>query len=149
MRWRPDHGRELLGELPWLGVSMLGLVAMFSLEHFVVHKQIVLPALEITAEPPLWMWGAMFVPELVVFFAAGWRLRSWAEVVGYAGAGAIVREGFHYLLALAKEPGHVNAFQDPLSDFAVYAPAIALAYALVLSLAAWSGRGEGRLAVWG
>ncbi|HEY6101396.1 MAG TPA: hypothetical protein VIW03_18300 [Anaeromyxobacter sp.] len=147
MRLRPEHPREILHELPWLALAMIGLVAMLALEHYLVYKQIVLPALQITAEPPLWMWGAMFVPELVVFFAAGWRLRSWSDVGGYAIVGATVREGVHYVLARAGEPGHIDALRDPFSDFVVNWPAIALAYALVLGLAAWSGRQEGHLAV--
>lgn len=145
MRLKPEHPREILHELPWLAVSLAGLAAMFTLEHFFVYKQIVLPALEITAEPPLWMWGTMFVPELVVLFAAGWRLRSWSAVAAYAIAGSTVREGFHYLLSRAGEPGYVSTFVDPFSDFAVHGPAIAIAYACVLGLAAWSGRREGRL----
>ena len=97
------------------------------------------------AEPPLWMWGALFVPELVVFFASGWRLRTWPSVVAYAAAGATLREGFHYLLARAGEPGHIDALKDPFSDFAVKWPTILVAYVLVLALAGWSGRHEGRL----
>ncbi len=141
----PGHPREVLHELPWLVGSMAGLAAMLILEHFLVYKQIVLPALEITAEPPLWMWGAMFVPELVAFFAAGWRLRSWVVVAAYAAIGATVREGIQYLLSRAGEPGYGSSFVDPFSDFAVHWPPIALAYACVLGLAAWSGRQEGRL----
>jgi len=132
-------------ELPWLAASMIGLVAMLTLEHFFVHKQIVLPTLEITAEPPLWMWGSMFVPELVVCFAAGWRLRSWSMVLAYALLGALLREYYHYQLALQAEPGHTTAFGDPFSDFAVHWPAVAVAYVLVLGLAAWSGQHEREL----
>jgi hypothetical protein len=145
MRVKPEHSREVLDELPWLGLAMIGLVATFALEHFFVYKHILLSALEIVAEPPLWMWGSLFVPELVVFFAAGWRLRSWSAVVAYAAAGATLREGFHYLLARAGEPGHIDALKDPFSDFAVKWPTIAVAYVLVLGLAAWSGQREGRL----
>lgn len=145
MRVTPRSPREILHELPWLAASLFGLVAMFVLEHFVVHKQIVLPALEITAEPPLWMWGSMFVPELVVFFAAGWRLRSWGAVGAYALLGAAAREYFHYQLARLGEPGHATAFGDPFSDFAVHWPAVTIAYVLVLGLAAWSGQHERQL----
>ncbi|HEY6003713.1 MAG TPA: hypothetical protein VIV57_12620 [Anaeromyxobacter sp.] len=145
MRIRPEHPREVLDELPWLGLATIGLLVTFALEHFIVHKQIILPALEIVAEPPLWMWGSMFVPELVVCFAVGWRLRSWTAVLAYAAAGASLREGFHYLLARAGEPGHIDALKDPFSDFAVKWPTIAVAYVLVLGLAAWSGQREGRL----
>ena len=145
MRLAPAHPREILHAVPWLALSMAGLAAMFALEHFFVYKQIILPALEITAEPPLWMLGAMFVPELVVFFATGWRLRTWSAVLVYAVAGATLREGFHRLLARAGEPGYVESFVDPFSDFAVHWMPIAVAYACVLGLAAWSGRQEGRL----
>lgn len=145
MRIGPKRAGDVLAELPWFAFAMVALVAMFALEHYFVHRQIILPALEITAEPPLWMWGSMFVPELVAFFAAGWRLRSWAAVVVYAAVGAMAREAFHYWLARVAEPGHVDAFKDPLSDFAVSTLEIAVAYALVLGLAAWSGRGEARL----
>ena len=145
MRLGPAHPREIVHELPWLAASMLGLAATFTLEHFFVYKQIILPALEITAEPPLWMLGAMFVPELVAFFAAGWHLRSWGAVVVYAVSGATLREGFHRLLARAGEPGYVETFVDPFSDFAVHWMPIAIAYACVLGLAAWSGSREGRL----
>jgi hypothetical protein len=145
MRLRLPPPREALDELPWLGLAMVGLVTTLALEHFFVYKQIILPALEITAEPPLWMWGALFVPELVVFFASGWRLRTWTSVVAYAAAGATLREGFHYLLARAGEPGHIDALKDPFSDFAVKWPTILVGYLLVLALAAWSGRHEGRL----
>ncbi len=145
MRLGPTHARDVVRELPWICVAMVVLVATFALEHFIVHRQIVLPALEITAEPPLWMWGSMFVPELVAFFVIGWRLRSWTAVLAYAAAGAMVREGFHYLLALAGEPGHANALKDPFSDIALNTAEIAIAYAFVLGLAAWSGRSEGRL----
>jgi len=149
MRWSPDHPREILSELPWLAFAMAGLVSMFALEHFIVHRQIILPALQITAEPPIWMWGAMFVPELVACFAAGWRLRTWAAVILYAVSGAVTREGFDFVLRIAGEPGHTNALRDPFSDFAVNGPAIAVAYAFVLGLAAWSGSGEQRLVAGG
>ena len=145
MRIRPERPREVLDELPWIGFATIGLAVTFALEHFVVHKQILLPALEIMAEPPLWMWGSMFVPELVVCFAVGWRLRSWAGVVAYAALGASLRESVHYFLARAGEPGHIDALKDPFSDFAVKWPTIAVAYVLVLGLAAWSGQREGRL----
>jgi hypothetical protein len=145
MRFKPEHPREALDELPWLGLAMVGLVTTLVLEHFFVYKLIVLPTLEITAEPPLWMWGSMFVPELVVFFASGWRLRSWSAVAAYAAAGSTLREGFHYLLARAGEPGHIDGLKDPFSDFAVKWPTIAVGYVLVLGLAAWSGQQEGRL----
>jgi hypothetical protein len=83
----------------------------------------------------------------VAFFAAGWRLRSWAQVFLYAAGGALLREAFEFALHLAGEPGHANAFQDPFSDLAVSGAAIALAYVLVLALAMRSARDERRLVV--
>ena len=38
------------------------------------------------------MWGALFVPELVVLFISGWRLRSWTLVALHAGLATAVRE---------------------------------------------------------
>jgi hypothetical protein len=145
VRFRPESPREILRELPWLAGAMAGLAVALFFEHFFVHKQIVLPALEITVEPPLWMWGAMFVPELVWFFAAGWRLRSWSAVLVYAGAGATLRQAFDYLLVRFGEPGHVTLVRDPYSDLVVRWPAIVVAYVLVLGLAFWSKRHEGSL----
>jgi hypothetical protein len=142
MRIHPEGPREVLREVPWLLGAMVGLLATLLLEHYVVHRHIVLPALEITAEPPLWMWGSMFVPELVWFFAAGWRLRSWAAVTVYAGSGATLREAFDYVLVRLGEPGHLSTHKDPYSDLAVNWPAVLIAYAVVLGLAAWSGRHE-------
>ena len=91
MRLRLGSPRELLAELPWLGATTLALVATMSLEHFLVHRQIVLPTLALTPHPPFWMYAAMIVPELVVFFAAGYRLRSGLVIAMYAGVGGLVR----------------------------------------------------------
>jgi len=138
--------RELVTELPWLGAAMLGLVAMLAVEHFVVHRQIVLPTLELTARPPFWMYAAMVVPELVVFFAAGYRLRSWGTLVMYAGVGGVVRSAFHLGLQLANEPGHFSMVHEGFSEFAMTTPVIAIGYLLALAVAAWSGEDERRLA---
>jgi hypothetical protein len=138
--------RDLGPELPWLGVAMLALVVTMCVEHFLVHRQIVLPTLAFTARPPFWMYAAMIVPELVVFFAAGYRLRTWAALVMYAGVGGVVRSAFHLLLQLAHEPGHVDAVHESFSEFAMTLPFVAVGYLLVLGVAAWSGEDERRLA---
>jgi hypothetical protein len=138
--------RDLVTELPWLGASTVALVVTLCVEHFLVHRQIVLPTLAFTSRPPFWMYAAMIVPELVVFFAAGYRLRSWVALVMYAGVGAAVRGTFHLALQLAHEPGHSSAVNDGLSEFAMTAPLIAVGYLLVLGVAAWSGEDERRLA---
>ncbi|HEX9052068.1 MAG TPA: hypothetical protein VF841_16175 [Anaeromyxobacter sp.] len=132
-------------ELPWLGATVVALVATLSVEHFLVHRQIVLPTLAFTSRLPFWMYAAMVVPELVVFFAAGYRLRTLLSLAMYAGVGGVVRSGFHYLLRLAHEPGHV-ASTDHISEFAMTTPLVAIGYLLVLAVAAWSGEDERRLA---
>jgi hypothetical protein len=138
--------RELVTELPWLGATTLALVAVLALEHFLVHRQIVLPTLALTSRPPFWMYAAMVVPELVVFFAAGYRLRAWSVVVAYACVGGLVRSGFHRLLELAREPGHLDVVHEGFSEYAMTTPLVAVGYLLVLAVAAWSGEDERRLA---
>ncbi len=145
MRLWPERPRDIAHELPWFTGAMVAFTAALALEHYFVYRQIILPALEITAEPPLWMLGAMFVPELIVSFVVGWRLRSWAAVGLYAALGATLHEGFHYLVARAGDLGYATTFVDPFSDFAVQWPAIMVAYTGVLGLAAWSGRQERNL----
>jgi hypothetical protein len=146
MRLRLGSSQELVSELPWLGAATLALVGTLAVEHFVVHRQIVLPTLELTAYPPFWMYAAMIVPELVVFFAAGYRLRSWLSLAMYAGVGGVVRSAFHLALEIAREPGHVGSIHEGFSEFAMTTPVVAIGYMLVLGVAAWSGEDERRLA---
>jgi hypothetical protein len=145
MRLRLGSPRELVTELPSLAMTATALVAMLAVEHFVVHRQIVLPTLALTAQPPFWMYAAMVVPELVVFFAAGYRLRTLLALAMYAGVGGVVRSGFHYVLQIVNEPGHA-ASSDRISEFAMTTPFVAIGYLLVLAVAAWSGEDERRLA---
>ncbi len=146
MRLRFGSLKDLVTELPWLGGSVLALVTTLAVEHFLVHRQIVLPTLAFTAHPPFWMYAAMVVPELVVFFAAGYRLRTWLALVMYAGVGGIVRSAFHWLLQAVHEPGHVAMSHESISEFAMTTPLVAVGYLLVLAVAAWSGEDERRLA---
>src|SRR5512133_3881685 len=119
---RLGSGRELVAELPPLAATLVALLATLALEHFVVHLQIVLPTLALTATPPFWMYAAMVVPELVVFFVAGYRLRTSA-------------------------PGHLGPSPlDRYTEFATRTPVVAIGYLLVLAVAAWSGEDERRLA---
>lgn len=138
--------RDVVAEVPWLTSTMLALLATLALEHFLVHRQIVLPTLALTARPPFWMYAAMIVPELVVYFVAGYRLNSWVTVIAYAGVGGVVRSAFQALLRFAGEPGHVGPVFDGFSEFALTTPLVAVGYLLVLGLAAWSGEDERRLA---
>ncbi len=146
MKLRLGTLRELVAELPWLGVASIALVATFTLEHFLVHREIVLPTLALMPQPPFWMFAAMIVPELVVLFAAGYRLRGWLAIAMYAGVGAVLRTLFHAVLELAGEPGHIGVLHERFTEFTLKAPAVALGYLLVLALAAWSGEDERRLA---
>jgi hypothetical protein len=138
--------RDIVAELGPLAITTVALVATLALEHFLVHRQIVLPTLALTARPPFWMYAAMVVPELVVYFVSGYRLNTWAAVIMYAGVGGLVRSGFQGLLRVAGEPGHLGATPDGFSEFAMTTPLVAVGYLLVLALAAWSGEDERRLA---
>lgn len=144
---RLGSGRDLVAELPWLAATLVALVATLALEHYVVHLQIVLPTLALTATPPFWMYAAMVVPELVVFFVAGYRLRTVAAIVMYAGVGGLVRGAFRLALHLTSAPGHLGALpHDRYTEFATRTPVVAIGYLLVLAVAAWSGEDERRLA---
>jgi hypothetical protein len=145
MLLRLGSPRDLVNELPSLAATTVALVATLAIEHFLVHRQIVLPTLAMTARPPFWMYAAMVVPELVVYFTAGYRLKTWVAVIAYAGTGGLVRSGFQALLRAAAEPGHVGAIEG-FSEFAMTTPLVAVGYLLVLALAAWSGEDERRLA---
>jgi hypothetical protein len=134
--WRDAVDREL----PWLALTMGALGLALAFEHWVVHRGVVLPAIDADGFAPPWVWGALFVPELVVLFATGWRLRSWTLVALHAGLAAGVRELFHVLLLVLREPGHTSTVT--VSEFALKAPVVALAYLLVLGLASASGREE-------
>ncbi len=146
MRLRLGSLQDLVTELPYLGAATVALVAVLAIEHFLVHRQIVLPTLAFTSHPPFWMYAAMVVPELVVFFAAGYRLRTWVAAAMYAGVGGVVRSGFHWLLQLVHEPGHAAMSTETFSEFAMTTPVVAVGYLLVLAVAAWSGEDERRLA---
>ncbi len=146
MQLRRGTFRDVTAELPWLGATMGALLGTLVLEHFLVHRLIVLPTLAFTPHVPFWMYAAMIVPELVVFFVAGYRVRTWVALVMYAGVGGLVRSAFHLALQLAREPGHVDGVHDRLSEFAMRTPVIALCYLVVLAVAASSGEDERRLA---
>lgn len=146
MRLRLGSPTDVVTELPWLAAALLALLATLVLEHFFVHRLIVLPTLAFTPHAPFWMYAAMVVPELVVCFVAGYRLRTWAAVVMYAGVGGLVRGGFHLALELFHEPGHLGGVHERFSEFALRAPLVAIGYLVVLAVAAWSGEDERRLA---
>ncbi len=119
----------------WLAV----LVAALIVQHFVVHRGVILPAAATPEGVPPWAWAALFAPELVACFAAGWRLRSWKLVAIYAALATLVREGFFFLLHALSEPGHeVTLATRP--DVALTPPIVAVAYLVVIAVASMSGR---------
>jgi hypothetical protein len=124
----------------WLGV----LVAALIVQHFVVHRGVILPASATPEGVPPWAWAALFAPELLACFAAGWRLRSWKLVAMYAALATLVREGFFFLLHLVNEPGHETGLASR-PDAALTPPIVALAYLAVLVVASLSGREDAQL----
>jgi hypothetical protein len=140
----PADWRALIDrELPWLAVTAGALTLALAFEHWVVHRGIVLPAIEATGQAPLWVWGALFAPELVALFIPGWRLRSWTLVAIHAGLATAVRQIAEVVLLVLREPGHTRV--SSVSEFAFSAPLVTLAYLLVLGLASASGREEDEL----
>ena len=135
--------RDLPRELPWLGLTAAALVATFAFEHFVVHLLVVMPSAEV-GDVPAWAVAAMVLPELVVLFLAGYRLRNVVCIVTLAGLGALLRFGFHVLLALAGARGHAEVGRVPFSEASLTAPMMGLAYLLVLGLAATMALDERR-----
>ena len=85
---------RMLPELGWLAIMLLALAAALAFEHWVVHLQMLLPALAQGAVPP-WVFGSMFVPELVTCFVSGWRLRSTRWIVAYAICAATDPSALH------------------------------------------------------
>jgi hypothetical protein len=133
------RGEGAWREAGWLALTLAGLVTTLAFEHWVVHRQVILPTLQATGSVMPWMWGALLAPEMVVAFVAGWRLRTPALVVLYALAAGAAREAFEYMLARLGEPGHELAY-SPGAEFAFGTPFVAIAYLVLFALAAASGR---------
>lgn len=124
----------------WLGALGIALVV----EHFVVHRGVILPTIAATGSVPPWAWAALYAPELVACFVAGWHLRSWALVGVYAVLATLLRERFYQLLHALGEPGH-EAVTAPRAEFALAAPLVAVAYVIVLVVASLSSREDAEL----
>jgi len=137
-------GRAWGREAGWLGLTLLALLAALCVEHWVVHRGVILPSLTITGQVLPWMWGALFGPELMVAFVAGWRLRLIGLAAVYAPAATLLRHGFELALARAGEPGHVVPAASA-SEFVLFPPLVALAYFAIFAFAAVSGREDARL----
>jgi hypothetical protein len=133
------RGGQAWREAGWLALTLAGLAATFTFEHWVVHREVILPTLQATGSVTPWMWGALLAPEMVVAFVAGWRLRGRGLVVVYALAAGALREAFEYALVRLGEPGHEQAFTEA-SEFAFGTPLVAVAYLVLFTLASASGR---------
>ncbi len=135
-------GRSIRGELPWLGLSLCGILGAHVFSHFVIHRGAILASLAARGSVPAWMWGALFLPELVACFLVGWRLSSWWRVAAYSVAAAAARQAFELTLHLAGDPAHAV---DSPRQVLVATPFVALVYALLVGLASSSGRQERQL----
>lgn len=124
----------------WLGV----LVAALIVQHFVVHRGVIVPAAATNEGVPPWAWAALFAPELIACFAAGWRLRTWKLVAIYAALATLVRQGFFFLLHVFNEPGHETGLESR-PDVALTLPIVALAYLAIIAVASLSGREDAQL----
>jgi hypothetical protein len=124
----------------WLGALALALIV----EHFVVHRGVILPSLEVTGSVPPWAWAALYAPELVTCFVAGWNLRSWTLIGVYALLATLLRDRLFLLLSALGEPGHVAA-TSPRAEFGPAAPLVALTYVVVLVVASLSSREDAAL----
>ncbi len=133
-------GTGVLRTAAWLGALVLALIV----EHFVVHRGVIVPAIEATGSVPPWAWAALYAPELTACFVAGWQLRSWTLVGVYAVIATVLRERFYMLLHALGEPGH-QAAAAPRAEFTLAAPLVALAYVIVLVVASLSSREDAEL----
>jgi hypothetical protein len=132
-------GTGVLRTAAWLGALAIALIV----EHFVVHRGVILSAIEATGSVPHWAWAALYAPELIVCFVAGWNLRSWALVGVYAVLATLLRERFYLLLHAFGEPGHGAV--TPRAEFELAAPVVAVAYVVVLAVASLSSREDAEL----
>lgn len=132
-------------ELGWLAATLGALVLALLVEHFVIHEQMILPWLAVTPEVPPWMIGAQLVPEIIVCFLAGWRLRGLGWIAVYGGAAATVRQSFYWLLSSLGAAGHPETLFGPPSEFARTAPLVAVMYFLAFGLASMGAREPGPL----
>ncbi len=136
----PRVAHEILRIFGWLGALIVALLV----QHFVVQRGVIQPAIAATGTVPPWAWGAFFAPEIVACFVAGWRLRSWALVAVYAALATLLRGSFHLLLSAFGEPGSGSPGASP-GEFTLAAPMVALAYVVILAVASLSGRDEAQL----
>lgn len=137
-----QYSARRAGEPTWLALTLACLALAIALEHFILHRQMILPAIATHSLSP-WMWGALFVPEMGVCFVAGWRLRSIGWLAVYAVAAALLRQTAFLALTLAGEPGHAEEIFVAPGNLAQGILLVAVVYFLVLGLASMSAREPG------
>lgn len=130
-------------ELRWLGLTLGALALAISFEHFVIHREVIQPAMRAYTTVPPWMWGALFLPEMAVCVVAGWRIRSLTWLAIFAAAGGILRELIFHTLGLAAEAGHAEAAFSPGVSFSRGVLLVGIAYFLIMGLASMTAREPG------
>jgi hypothetical protein len=126
-------------ELPWLALMAGALLATAGLAHLLIRNGVILPSIAASGGAPPWTWAALYVPELVVAIMIGWRLRSLALVLLYAGAAATLREGFRLALRWSGDDA-MAAAPSAAAELAIALPLSIVGYAVVFALAASSAR---------
>jgi hypothetical protein len=129
-------------ELRGLVLTLSGLALAIAFEHFVIYREVILPAMRASSVVPPWMWGALFLPEMAVCVVAGWRIRSLTWLAVYAAACGILREVIFYALGLpvAGHSGAAFAAEVPFSRGALL---VGIVYFLILGLASMTAREPG------
>lgn len=139
---RPDSA-ALREELRWLGLTLAGLLLAIAFEHFVIQREVILPAMRSSSSVPPWMWGALFLPEMAVCVVSGWRIRSLTWLAISAGTAGLLRETVFHAFSLA--PG-IDHTEDALAhgvSFGRGALLVGVLYFLVLGLASMTAREPG------
>jgi hypothetical protein len=130
-------------ELPWLALMAFALLASAGLAHLLIRNGIILPSIAASGGAPAWAWAALYTPELVVAIMIGWRLRSWLLVLLYAGAAAVLREGFHVVLRWSGDTMAVAP--SAAAELVIALPISIVGYAVVFALAASSAQAGSEL----
>lgn len=139
---RPNSA-ALREELRWLGLTLGALAIAIAFEHFVIHREVVLPTLQATGSIPPWMWGTLFLPEMTVCVVAGWRIRSLSWLAVYGLAAGLLRETVFHAFALSAEAGHAETMVAPGIPFGRGALLVGIVYFLLFGLASMTAREPG------
>lgn len=94
-------GADRVREYALLGITVVALSAATAVQYFVIYLDVIVPAAKGPLAPAPWMWVALFVPELLVCFVAGWRLRGPVAIATYAVVAAFHRSAWSWALTHA------------------------------------------------